>query len=165
MVDLIEKLDRTPPHVVSGTAIFLTSDSRNAPEALTQNLKHNQVIHEKNIILTVAVAEVPNVPESQRLIVEHLSSRIVRAIVSFGYMETPDVLNALYNADKQGLYVDMENVTFFLGRHKIISNPRRGLPGWQDKIYIAMSRSAVSATDFYKIPPSQVVEMGSLAEI
>lgn len=68
MVDLIEKLDRTPPHVVSGTAIFLTSDSRNAPEALTQNLKHNQVIHEKNIILTVAVAEVPNVPESQRLI-------------------------------------------------------------------------------------------------
>lgn len=165
MVDLIEKLDRTPPHVVSGTAIFLTSDSRNAPEALTQNLKHNQVIHEKNIILTVAVAEVPNVPETQRLIIEHLSSRIVRAIVSFGYMETPDVLNALYNADKQGLYVDMENVTFFLGRHKIISNPRRGLPGWQDKIYIAMSRSAVSATDFYKIPPSQVVEMGSLAEI
>jgi KUP system potassium uptake protein len=165
MVDLIEKLDRTPPHVVSGTAIFLTSDSRNAPEAFTQNLKHNQVIHEKNIILTVAVAEVPNVPESQRLIIEHLSSRIVRAIISFGYMETPDVLNALYNADKQGLYVDMENVTFFLGRHKIISNPRRGLPGWQDKIYIAMSRSAVSATDFYKIPPSQVVEMGSLAEI
>ncbi len=165
MVDLIEKLDRTPPHVVNGTAIFLTSDSRNAPEAFTQNLKHNQVIHEKNIILTVAVAEVPNVPESQRLIIEHLSSRIVRAIVSFGYMETPDVLNALYNADKQGLYVDMENVTFFLGRHKIISNPRRGLPGWQDKIYIAMSRSAVSATDFYKIPPSQVVEMGSLAEI
>lgn len=165
MVDLIEKLDRTPPHVVSGTAIFLTSDSRNAPEAFTQNLKHNQVIHEKNIILTVAVAEVPNVPENQRLIVEHLSSRIVRAIVSFGYMETPDVLNALYNANKQGLYVDMENVTFFLGRHKIISNPRRGLPGWQDKIYIAMSRSAVSATDFYKIPPSQVVEMGSLAEI
>ena len=104
-------------------------------------------------------------PESQRLIVEHLSSRIVRAIISFGYMETPDVLNALYNADKQGLYVDMESVTFFLGRHKIISNPRRGLPGWQDKIYIAMSRSAVSATDFYKIPPSQVVEMGSLAEI
>jgi KUP system potassium uptake protein len=165
MVDLIEKLDRTPPHVVSGTAIFLTSDSRNAPEAFTQNLKHNQIIHEKNIILTVAVAEVPNVPESQRLIVEHLSSRIVRAIISFGYMETPDVLNALYNADKQGLYVDMESVTFFLGRHKIISNPRRGLPGWQDKIYIAMSRSAVSATDFYKIPPSQVVEMGSLAEI
>ncbi len=165
MVDLIEKLDRTPPHVVNGTAIFLTSDSRNAPEAFTQNLKHNQIIHEKNIILTVAVAEVPNVPENQRLIIEHLSSRIVRAIISFGYMETPDVLNALYNADKQGLYVDMENVTFFLGRHKIISNPRRGLPGWQDKIYIAMSRSAVSATDFYKIPPSQVVEMGSLAEI
>ncbi len=165
MVDLIEKLDRVPPHVVSGTAIFLTSDSRNAPEAFTQNLKHNQIIHEKNIILTVAVAEVPTVPENQRLIVEHLSSRIVRAIVSFGYMETPDVLNALYNADTQGLSVDIEKVTFFLGRHKIISNPRRGLPGWQDKIYIAMSRSVVSATDFYKIPPSQVVEMGSLAEI
>jgi KUP system potassium uptake protein len=165
MVDLIEKLDRNPPHVVSGTAFFLTSDSRNAPEAFMQNLKHNQIIHEKNIILTVAVAEVPNVPENQRLIIEHLSSRIVRAIVSFGYMETPDVLNALYNADKQGLHLDMDNVTFFLGRHKIISNPRRGLPGWQDKIYIAMSRSAASATDFYKIPPSQVVEMGTLAEI
>jgi KUP system potassium uptake protein len=165
MVDLIEKMDRNPPHVVTGTAIFLTSDSRNAPEALMQNLKHNQVIHEKNIILTVAVAEVPIVPEAQRLIVEHLSSRIVRAIVSFGYMETPDVLSALYNADKQGLNIDVEKVTFFLGRHKIISNPRRGLPGWQDKIYIAMSRSAVSATDFYKIPPSQVIEIGALAEI
>ncbi|MGB4058418.1 MAG: potassium transporter Kup [Alphaproteobacteria bacterium] len=165
MVDLIEKMDRNPPHVVTGTAIFLTSDSRNAPEALTQNLRHNQIIHEKNIILTVAVAEVPSVPENQRLIIEHLSSRFVRVVISFGYMETPDVFNALYNAGKQGLSIDLESATFFLGRHKIISNPRRGLPGWQDKIYVAMSRSAVSATDFYRIPPSQVVEMGSLAEI
>lgn len=165
MVDLIEKLDRNPPHVVSGAAFFLTSDARNAPEALLQNLKHNQVIHEKSIILTVAVAEVPIVPDNQRWIVEHLSSRIVRGIVSFGYMETPDVLNALHNVDQHGLIVDVDKATFFLGRHKIISSPRRGLPGWQDKIYISMSRSAVSATDFYKIPASQVIEIGALAEI
>lgn len=161
IVDLIEKLDRDPPHFVKGTAIFLTSDPRTAPPTLTQNLRHNKVLHEKNIILTVAAAPVPVVPDKNKLTVERLSSQIVRVVISFGYMETPDVYRALSCAGSEGFDIDLDNATFFLGRHIVISDPRRGLPGWQDKIYIAMSRSAVSATDFYRIPPAQVFEVGT----
>jgi len=160
MTELLERLDRNPPHIAEGTAIFLTSDPHTVPEALVQNLRHNQVIHENNIILTVIVAPIPKIPETGRLIVEQLSSRLLRVVVSYGYMETPDVTRALFQARKYGVDVDVEHATFFLSRRKIVSDPRRGLPGWQDKIYIAMSRSAVAATDFYKIPHSHVVEMG-----
>ncbi len=161
IADLLEKLDRSPPHIVQGTAIFLTSDPRNTPEALMKNLRHNQVMHEKNIILTVAVTQVPYVMDEHRMIVENLSSRITRVILNFGYMETPDVYGSLLRCRSRDLDLDVQEATFFLGSHKIVSDPRRGLPAWQDKIYIALSRTAVSATDFYRIPPNQVVEMGS----
>jgi KUP system potassium uptake protein len=89
-----------------------------------------------------------------------MSSRMTRIIANFGYMETPDVTRSLYQARWHGFDIDVEHVSFFLGRRNIISDPRRGLPGWQDKIYIALARSAVAATDFYRIPRSQVVELG-----
>ncbi len=161
LIDLAEMLERDPPHIVPGTAIFLTSDPEHAPETMMQNLKHNQVLHEKNIILTIAITQVPRVPLEHRITVQPVSPHLMRIVISFGFMETPNVPAALYRARSLGFDVDVENASFFLGHRKIVPDARFGLPAWQDDIYVAMSKSAVDATDFFRIPPSQVVEIGT----
>lgn len=194
--DLIETLDRNPPVRIEGTAIFLTSDPRSAPVALVQNLRHNKILHTHNFILTVLTAPAPKVEDYKRCIIEPVTSNITRIILTFGYMETPDVPRALRIARKQGLVVDLAEATYFLGRRNIVRSAshrvsedladrwrhgkrrkralkrlrwsglfrsvgHRALPEWQDHIYIAMSHSAAAATDFFRIPRDQVVEMGT----
>lgn len=161
MIDLAEMLERDPPHIVDGTAIFLTSDPTYAPETMMQNLKHNQVLHRKNIILTIAIAQYPRVPIEHRVQVEPINSYMMRVIIHFGYMETPNVPAALYRARSLGYDIDVENASFFLGHRKIIPDARFGLPAWQDDIYVALAKTAVDATDFFRIPPAQVVEIGT----
>jgi KUP system potassium uptake protein len=161
MIDFIEMIERDPPHRAEGTAIFLTSDPNNAPETLMQNLKHNQILHEKNIILTVDIGDVPRVPIEQRVEVKPLCSSIMRIVIHFGYMETPNVPAALYRARALGHDIDIERASFFLGHRKIIADSRYGLPAWQDDIYVAMTKTAIDATDFFRIPPAQVVEIGT----
>ena len=158
--DLMEKLDRENPVRIEGTAIFLTSNPHDAPFALLQNLKHNKVLHAHNIVLTIINADVSKIADDHRIIVEQLSSTMTRVLVSFGYTETPDVPRALMLAQCYGLEANLEEASFFLGRRSIISDPKRGLPEWQDHIYIALARSAASATDFYRIPYNRVVELG-----
>jgi KUP system potassium uptake protein len=160
-VDLTEMIERDPPHIVEGTAIFLTSDPDHAPETMMQNLKHNQVLHEKNIILTISIDQIPRVPIESRVQVEQLCSRLTRIIIHFGFMETPNVPAALYRARALGHDVDVENASFFLGHRKIIPDARHGLPAWQDDIYVSMNKMAIDATDFFRIPPNQVVEIGT----
>ncbi|HEY8191468.1 MAG TPA: potassium transporter Kup [Alphaproteobacteria bacterium] len=160
LTDLIESLDRHPSVTVPGTAVFLSNNPQIAPATLMQNLRHNKVLHEKNIMLTIMTVHTPKVPDEQRLSVERLSSRFTRIIANFGYMETPDVPRALIQAARYGENIDVEKVSFFLGRKVAVADPRRGLPAWQDKIYISLSRAAVDAPDFFRIPHSQVVEMG-----
>ncbi len=161
MVDLAEMLERDPPRIVEGTAIFLTSDPVHAPETMMQNLKHNQVLHEKNIILTISIAQIPRVPIEHRVHVETISPHLMRVIINFGFMETPNVPAALYRARALGYDIDVENASFFLGHRKIVADARYGLPAWQDDIYVAMSKSAVDATDFFRIPAAQVIEIGT----
>jgi KUP system potassium uptake protein len=161
MTDLAQMLERDPPHVVEGTAIFLTSDPMYAPDTMMQNLKHNQVMHKKNIVLTISTSQVPRVPIEQRVHVETMSPHIMRVVINFGFMETPNVPAALYRARALGYDIDVENASFFLGHRKIIPDARFGLPAWQDDIYVAMAKSAVDATDFFRIPPAQVVEIGT----
>ncbi|MCF8495719.1 MAG: potassium transporter Kup [Alphaproteobacteria bacterium] len=160
ITDFSENLDQNPPHVVKGTAIFFTSDPLNAPEALLKNLQYNQIIHEQNIILTVMTSTFPTVPENQRLHVEMISSRLTRVVVHFGFMETPDVVRALSLAGSHGLNIDVRHATYFMARRKIVSDPNRGLPGWQDKIYIALTRFAIGEHDFFNLPRTRVVELG-----
>ncbi|MFA5593279.1 MAG: potassium transporter Kup [Micavibrio sp.] len=159
--DLVELLEKNPPPVVKGTAIFLTSDAHNAPETLLQNMKHNTVIHEKNIILSVETADEPRVSVEQRVSAAALSPAITRIVTRFGFMETPNVPAALYRARALGYDIDVENASFFVGHRTIVADIHSGLPLWQDKIYIAMTRSAVDATDFFRIPHAQVVVIGS----
>lgn len=161
LIDIAEILERETPHVVEGTAIFLTSDPQNTPETMMVNLKHNQIIHEKNIILTVIIGQIPRVPIEQRVQVEKISHRLMRVVVNFGFMETPNVPAALYRARALGFDIDVENASYFLGHRKIVADSRFGLPGWQDGIYVALSKSAIDATEFFRIPPSQVVEVGT----
>lgn len=161
LIDLAEMLERDPPHMVEGTAIFLTSDPEHAPETMMQNLKHNQVMHSKNIILTIAIAQIPRVPLENRVTVQPVNDHLMRIVINFGFMETTNVPAALYRARALGYDIDVENASFFLGHRKIIPDARFGLPGWQDDIYVAMTKSAVDATDFFRIPPSQVVEIGT----
>jgi KUP system potassium uptake protein len=161
MADLAQMLERDPPARVSGTAIFLTGDSNYAPETMIQNLKHNQVFHEKNIILTVSFGQVPRVSLDQRIKVEEVNKDILRIIVYFGFMETPNVPAALYRARALGYDIDVEGASFFLGHRKLVADPHHGLPLWQDYFYIGMAKNAVDATDYFRIPPSQVVEIGT----
>lgn len=160
-LDLAEMIERNPPHIVEGTAIFLTSDPVYAPETIMQNLKHNQILHEHNFILTIEPTSSPRVGMANRASFEKISQRITVIKLRFGFMETPNVPAALYRARALGCNIDIENASFFLGHRKIIADSRFGLPGWQDDIYVAMTKMSVDATEFFQIPPSQVVEIGT----
>jgi KUP system potassium uptake protein len=102
----------------------------------------------------------PYIENSQRLDIERISSRLTRIVVHFGFMETPDVPKALVLAKRHGFDIDLEHATFFLARRKIVSDPNRGLPAWQDKLYISLTRFAIGEHDFFKLPRSHVVELG-----
>lgn len=160
LCDLIEELERTPPAIVPGTAVFMSSDPTAVPIALTQNLKHNKVLHEKNIVLCVISSQFPKVPEAQRIVVEPLSSHVTRVFVHFGFMEIPDIPKVLLMAKARGLNIDINAVSYFLGRRSVVGHPNHGLPAWQEKVYISMLKSSTAATDFYKLPADKVVELG-----
>ena len=151
---------RTP-----GVAVFLTSDASATPPALLHNLKHNGVLHEHFVVVTVETADLPRVPEGERAVIERLSERFERVRLRFGFMETPNVNRALGACRRQGLDIEGMKTSFFLGRRKLVSNPDVGMPGWQDRLNILMSRFAADPSDFYHLPPGRVVEMGSQVEV
>ena len=161
LADLMEMLRVRPPHRAPGTAIFLTSDPTKAPVALMHNLKHNKVLHEKNVILTVKTAETPRVPESDRVAIETISPDFRLVTVNYGFMETPNVPKALGVCRRLGLKFDIMSTSFFLGRRSVVASATSGMPLWQDKIFIFMLRNAANPTDFFHIPPGRVVEMGA----
>ncbi|MGL4320102.1 MAG: potassium transporter Kup [Paracoccaceae bacterium] len=145
---------------VPGTAVFLTSDPDVAPPALMHNLKHNHVLHAQNMIVTVTVATLPYIDNAYRATVETLNDRFVKIDLNFGYMEEPNVPKALAYARKQGLKFDIMSTSFFLNRRTYKSDPNKGLPVWQEKLFISLARSAADVTGFYRLPTNRVVEMG-----
>ncbi|MGH7018601.1 MAG: potassium transporter Kup [Brevundimonas sp.] len=163
--DLIEMLKARPPHRAPGTAIFLTSDPEVAPVALMHNLKHNKVLHEKNVILTVHTADRPRVPDNQRVSMEPISDDFKRLTITYGFMETPNVPRALGLCRKQGLKFDIMSTSFFLGRRSVVASARQGMPLWQDKLFIFLMRNAANPTDFFHIPPGRVVELGTQVSV
>jgi KUP system potassium uptake protein len=161
LLELSEILKARPPHRAPGTAIFLTSDASIAPVALMHNLKHNKVLHEKNIVLTVEVAETPRVSEDQRIRIEPVNDDFKKVIVTYGFMESPNLPKALTLCRKQGLKFDIMATSFFLGRRSVVPSAHSGMPLWQDKLFIFLMKNAANPTDFYKIPPGRVVELGA----
>ncbi len=161
LAKLFETLSHHPPHRVRGTAIFLTGDPDTAPAALMHNLKHNQVLHEQIIILTVRTLQTPRAPESERVKVEDFMPDVKRVTLTFGFMETPNVVKALTEARKHGLKFDIMKTSFFLSRRTIVPSEQSGMPLWQDHLFIFLARNATNATDFFHIPSGRAVELGN----
>jgi len=163
LTELSEILKARPPHRAPGTAIFLTSDADLAPVALMHNLKHNKVLHEKNIVLTVLTAETPRVKEADRIRIAPLNEDFKQLYVTYGFMETPNLPKALGLCRKLGLKFDIMATSFFLGRRSVVAaaSAQSGMPMWQDRLFIFLMRNAANPTDFFKIPPGRVVELGT----
>jgi KUP system potassium uptake protein len=159
--DLADILKHRAPHRVAGTAVFLTSDPDVAPVALMHNLKHNKVLHDKNVILTVATAETPRVRDEDRLKIEPVSEDFTKVTLTYGFMESPNLPAALALCRKQGLKFDIMTTSFFLGRRSVVPAAQSGMPLWQDKLFIFLMKNATNPTDFFNIPPGRVVEMGA----
>src|SRR5215468_2990917 len=158
---LFRSLEKKPPHTVPGTAVFLTSDPEFAPTALLHNLKHNKVLHENNVILTIITADTPRVPEEERVRITPMSRHFSRVSLKFGYMEQPNVPKALAIARKHGWQFDIMSTSFFLSRRALKPSAKSGMPSWQDHLFIMLARSASDATDFFQIPTGRVVEVGT----
>ena len=158
---LLRSLEKKPPHSVPGTAVFLTSDPEFAPTALLHNLKHNKVLHESNVVLTIITADTPRVGEEERVQITPLSKHFSRVSLKFGYMEQPNVPKALAIARKHGWQFDIMATSFFLSRRALKPSATSDMPSWQDHLFIWLARSASDATDFFQIPTGRVVEVGT----
>lgn len=161
VMDLIKSIEEKLPQRAPGTAIFLTSDPQAAPVALLHNLKHNAVLHEKNIIATVQTTDEPRVPEDQRISVEQLNENFYRLVIRYGFMESPNLPKALGKSRQLGLKFNIMSTSFFLGRRTVVPRPGHSMPMWQDWLFLFLMPNAANPTDFFKIPPGRVVEMGA----
>src|SRR5882762_7643319 len=154
-----------PPIRVPGTAVFMTAQPRGIPPALAHNLRHNKILHEHVVVLTVNTAPVPHVADDERITVDSLGFGIFSVRLVYGFMEDPHVPNALHAAGALGLDIDLTDITYFLGRETILVTGRRGMARWREKLFVVMTRNAVRATAFFRLPPERVVELGVQVEI
>jgi KUP system potassium uptake protein len=162
---LLRSFEKKRPHKVPGTAVFLTSAPNFAPTALLHNLKHNKVLHEHNVILTIVIADTPRIALRDRVTITPVSETFMRVALRFGYMEQPNVPKALAIARKHGWQFDIMSTSFFLSRRALKPAASSGMPRWQDRLYIWLARSASDATDFFQIPTGRVVEVGTQVTI
>jgi KUP system potassium uptake protein len=160
----LRSLAAHPPHRVSGTAIFLTPNAHHVPHALLHNLKHNKVLHERNVILSVRTLDTAYAEPHERCSTEDLGDGFVRIALRFGFAEEPDVPAALVKGIC-GMSFDMMDTTFFSSRETLVAAEHVGMPIWRDKIFAFMARNASSATDFFRIPGNRLVELGTKVEI
>jgi len=162
---LVRSFEKKPPHAVPGTAVFLTSAPEFAPTALLHNLKHNKVLHQHNIILTIFMSDTPRIPSQDRVTITPISDAFTKVELRFGYMEEPNVPKALAIARKHGWHYDIMSTSFFLSRRALKPAAHSGMPRWQDRMFIWLARSASDATDFFHIPTGRVVEVGTQVTI
>jgi KUP system potassium uptake protein len=165
LADLVAMLEKRPPQRVSGTAVFLTSDPASAPTALMHSLKHYKVLHEKNVILTIETAPTPRIDPAERVRLEQISATFSKITLRFGFMESPNVPKSLAIARRLGWQFDIMSTSFFLSRRALKPAAHSGMPGWQDHLFIALSRTANDATDYFQIPSGRVVEVGTQVTI
>ncbi|MEQ1617927.1 MAG: potassium transporter Kup [Terricaulis sp.] len=165
LAQLLATLEIAPPKRVRGTAIFLTADPRAAPSALLHNLKHNQVLHERIILLSVRTAPAPRAAEAERFAIETIRPDVYVVTLRYGFMETPNVIHGLTLARKHGLHFDIMTTSFFLSRRSLVPTAKGAMPRWQDLLFIFLARNAASATEFFHIPSARVVELGAQVAI
>jgi KUP system potassium uptake protein len=153
------------PHRVPGTAIFMARDPEATPTALLHNLKHNKVLHERVLLLTVVNAEIPLVARKDRIAIEDLGKGIYRVLASYGFTQDPEVPEILRSLREEGLELDIMKTTFFLSRETLIPSKKPGMAIWREKLFAAMTRNALRPTDFFRIPVNRVVELGMQVKV
>jgi len=163
--DFLEDLKRDPPVRVAGTAIFLDAKASGIPRALLNNIKFNRVIHERVVLLTVVTREQPRIADAKRLTVTPVCEGIIRIVAQVGFMEKPNILEVLRNAEAYGVPYEPEATTFFLSREELIRGQRSDLPPLRRRAFMQMARSAQVIADYYGLPPNRVVEIGTRLEI
>ena len=163
--DFLEDLKRDPPVRVAGTAIFLDAKASGIPRALLNNIKFNRVIHERVVLLTVVNREQPRIAEGKRLTVTPVCEGIIRVVAQVGFMEKPNILEILRNAEAYGVPYEPEATTYFLSREELIRGQRSDLPPLRRRAFMQMARSAQVIADYYGLPPGRVVEIGTRLEI
>ena len=157
---------RTAPQTrVPGTAIFMTAQPTGTPAALIHNLRYNKMLHQHVVVLTVATVPTPHVAADDRVTVQSMGASIYNARIQYGFMEDPDVPEVLGHLRGAGVPIDEDDVTFFLGRETIVVGRRKGMAVWREKLFVLMSRNAVRATAFFRLPPERVVELGVQVEM
>ena len=161
----VERASDSAPVTVPGTAIFLTSVPDMTPSVLMHNLKHNHVLHEQNVILTIWTQDKPYIADSERVEVTRLSKRFVRIDLTFGFMDEPNVTKALALTKKKGFKFEIMQTSFYLGRRNLIATPNTGLPRWQERLYIALADFGIDPSAYFKLPPNRVVELGEQVAI
>jgi len=161
----IDSLDPRSMNRAERTAVYPVADPSTVPQALLHNLKHNQVLHERNVILTVVFHDTPWVPMDQRVRVAPLGHGFWRVTLSFGFMNTPDVPKALELAASHGLHIPVFETSYFLSRESVVSTPGGGMANWRERLFAAMSRNAGGVVEFFRLPSNAVVELGTRVQI
>ena len=163
--DFMAAIAAAPPGRVSGTAVFMTAQPRGTPPALAHNVRYNKVLHEHVVMLTVTTAQVPYVPAEERLTVEALGRGVYNVRFTYGFMEDPNVPETLALARAKGVEMDLDDITYFLGRETLIVTERPGMARWRERLFVVIARNAVRATTFFRLPPERVVELGVQVEL
>ncbi|QAU25033.1 potassium transporter Kup [Dyella sp. M7H15-1] len=166
LMPFIKNITEHPPLRVPGTAVFLTANQNAVPHALLHNLKHNKVLHERNVMLTVEILETPVADAEERIHLVPLDGDFYGLELRFGFAEDPNIPQALSKCAKSGLSLDLMDTTFFLSRENVVADKRRpGMALWRDRLFAFMSRNALPATAFFQIPGNRLIELGTQVEI
>ena len=153
------------PYRAPGTAVFLTSNPEGAPLVLLHHLRHNKVLHEHVILLSILSANVPEVPEAERIVAAQLEHGFSRVTAKYGFMEKANVPEVLKRSVALGVEMDPKDLTYYLGRERLIPTGKARLARWRKKLYILLSQNSRSATEYFAIPPNRVVELGAQIEM
>lgn len=154
-------LDLSDIHRVPGAAVFFTSSDMGCPSAFLHNLKHNKIVHETTVFLTVNFDEIPRVPDSERVQVIRGSNGLIRLVAHFGFREDPDIATVLRHASRKGLELEVESTSFFTSKPTVISVSRRGLFGWRRSLFGWMLQNSASVANYFGLPPNRVIELGA----
>jgi KUP system potassium uptake protein len=160
----LQGLDRNPPARVKGTAVFMTSSAEGVPVVLLHHLKHNKMLHETVVLLSVTTRGIPEVPLERGLTLERLGHGFVRVVATYGFMQSPNIPELLSRAAAQGVPVPPMDTSYYLGRERLVLTGHAKMHRWRKRLFALMSRNARSATEFFQIPPNRVIELGAQIE-
>ena len=163
--DFLQSIELAPPVRVEGTAVFLTSTPERVPHALLHNLKHNKVLHERVVFMTIVTRDIPFVAPEERIEISTLGSDFYRVFAYYGFKEEPDVPEVMEEASRKGFIFEMMETSFFVSRETLIPSVRPGMVMWRERLFSSMSKNAVKASDFFHVPANRVVELGTQVEL